>query len=109
MPQDHWWALRQHKGLSARQKWLWGAGAVLLIAVLVLAIALAGGSSARRGCFTANLPGAMGAETVHQCGAEARQTCSTVRQSPRYPPVVVALIRDACRAGGLKTPAWPRG
>jgi hypothetical protein len=71
--------------------------ACLALALVGLGIyALASGSSARRDCVDVTFAGTVGADTIHACGARAKQIC----QSGAFPSITSEL-GAACRRAGL--------
>jgi hypothetical protein len=87
-----------------------GVLAVVGVVGVVLAISFAtAGKSSGHGCIYATIPGAVGAQEVHECGATARQTCATVRapgaatvRAPgAYTAQAAATIAAECRKAGL--------
>lgn len=102
MPQNHAQRLREQTPMSARVK-LWIAGVMaVLVAAIVVAILLTTGGPTRLGCVDTYLPGVIGAQTFDECGADARRTCSTVRETEaQYGTVGQIIIEKACRKGHL--------
>jgi hypothetical protein len=76
-----------------------GAVAALVI-VLVVAIGIAGKSSAH-GCIHATIAGPVGAQEIDQCGAQARSTCLTANTSGTFAPQAARVIEQQCRKAGL--------
>jgi len=87
--------------LSKREKWMIGGVLVVVAAILVvLVISFASsGPSSSNGCIYATIPGAVGAEQVHQCGATARATCQSVHAA--YTAQAAQTIAAECRKAGL--------
>jgi hypothetical protein len=89
--------------LSGREKWMVGGvlGVVAALAVVLVLSFVAAGPSSRHGCIYANIPGAVGAEQVHQCGAAARETCRTVNAPGAYTRQAAHTLAVQCRKAGL--------
>ena len=102
MPQDHARSLREQKPMSRRAK-LWFAGlSALVIAAVAVAILLTTGGKTKLGCVNTYLPGIIGAQTLNECGQEARQTCATVKEQERqFGTVGQIIVEKACRKGHL--------
>ncbi len=101
MPQNHARSLRERAPLSRRQKWAAGLSGAVIIAAVTLLIVLSGGSKDQPGCISTFVPGVIGSQSIHACGAEARQTCDTLKGSVQYGSVGILLMEKACRAGHL--------
>ena len=89
--------------LSKREKWMVGGvlGVVAaLVVVLVISFASSGPSSGH-GCIYATIPGAVGAEQVHECGDTARATCRSVNAPGAYTPQAAQTLATQCRKAGL--------
>ncbi len=99
MPSESGFAYR----LSTREKWMVGGvlGVVAALAVVLVIAFLSAGPSSGHGCIYANIPGAVGAEQVHQCGAAARETCRTVKAPGAYTPQAAQTLAVQCRRAGL--------
>ena len=97
MPPGHGAASR----LSRREKWLVGGvlGAVAALAVVLVISFSSGGPSSSRGCIYATIPGAVGAQQIHQCGDSARATCQSVHAA--YTAQAAQAIAAECRKAGL--------
>ena len=76
-----------------------GVMAVIVVA-LVISLATAGTSSGH-GCIHATIPGAVGAEEINQCGAQARATCQGAEQPGAFTPASAAVVASECRKAGL--------
>ena len=103
LPPGHADAIAARRRLSAREKWILGGvlGAVVALA-LVLVISLAsGGPSSSRGCIYATIPADTGAQQVHQCGAQARDTCQSVYAPGAFTQQAAGAIASECRKAGL--------
>jgi hypothetical protein len=80
-----------------------GVVAALIVATLVsLSI---GSRSAGRGCFSVYVPGPVGSEEVHRCGADARTTCASAGTSSAFSSEAGRLIAAECRK--LRLPVGP--
>jgi hypothetical protein len=102
MPSDHARAVREHTPLSRRQRRLALLASTAVVALTAVVILLTTGGRPQLGCINTYLPGAMGAEALHECGAEARQTCATLHASLRqYGQVGELIMERACRVGHL--------
>jgi hypothetical protein len=77
-------------------------GALIVATVIALSV---GGHSAGRGCFDISVPGPVGAEEVHRCGADARTTCMSVRTPGAFGSEAARLIAIECRR--LRLPVGP--
>ena len=97
MPPDHA-VLRR---LSKREKWMIGGvlGVVAALALVLVVSFASSGPSSGHGCIYATIPGVVGAEQVHECGATARATCRSVHAA--YAPQAAQTIAAACRKAGL--------
>jgi flagellar basal body-associated protein FliL len=102
MPQNHARSLREQKPMSRRTK-LWITGVVtIVIAATAVAILLTTGGKTKLGCVETYLPGVIGAQTFDECGQDARQTCSTVKENEaQYGTVGQIIVEKACRKGEL--------
>jgi hypothetical protein len=89
--------------LTSRERRL--IAAVLgLVAALVVALVVAlatGGHASGHGCIHVTIPGAVGAEEIDQCGAQARETCLTARRPGSFSPSSTRVVTAACRQAGL--------
>jgi hypothetical protein len=102
MPQNHAQRLREQQPLSTRAKLWIGAVMALLVAGIAVAILLTTGGPTRLGCVDTYLPGVIGAQTFDECGADARRTCSTVKENEaQYGTVGQIIVEKACRKGHL--------
>ena len=87
--------------LSKRERWMIAGvlGVVVaLVVVLVISFASSGPSSAN-GCIYATVPGVVGAQQIHECGATAQATCQSVHAA--YPAQAAQTIAAECRKAGL--------
>jgi hypothetical protein len=71
---------------------------VVLAAIGLGAYALTSGSPARAGCIDVTFASTLGGARVHQCGAQARQTCS----SPGAVRGIGPQLAVACRRAGYR-------
>jgi hypothetical protein len=76
-------------------------GVVALLAVVVAVSLVSAGPSSGHGCIYANIPGAVGAEQVHECGATARDTCRSVNAPGAYTRQAAQTLAVQCRKAGL--------
>jgi hypothetical protein len=103
LPPGHGQTVASRRGLSKREKWMVGgvlATVVVIALVLVVALGTAGKSSAR-GCIYATIPGAVGAQEIDQCGAEARDTCQSAANPSSFTPQAARVVEAECRKAGL--------
>ena len=89
--------------LSRREKWMVGGvlGVVAALAVVLVISFVSSGPSSGHGCIYANIPGVVGAEQVHECGANARHTCQTVNAPGAYTRQAAHQVAAECRKAGL--------
>ena len=99
MPSEPGFARR----LSGRERWMVGGvlGVVAALAIALVISFVTAGPSSGHGCIYATIPGAVGAEQVHECGATARQTCRTVDTPGAFTAQAAATVAAACRKAGL--------
>jgi ABC-type Co2+ transport system permease subunit len=99
MPSDRIPAYR----LSRREKWMLGGvlGVVAALAVVLVISFVSSGPSSGHGCIYATIPGAVGAEQVHECGATARHTCQTLGAPGAYTRQAAHTLAVECRKAGL--------
>lgn len=99
MPSESGFAYR----LSRREKWMVGGvlSVVAALAVVLVISFVAAGPSSGHGCIYANIPGAVGAEQIHQCGATARETCGSVNAPGAYTHQAAQTLAVQCRKAGL--------
>lgn len=92
--------------LARREKWMLGGvlGVVAALAVVVVISLVSTGPTSGHGCIYANIPGAVGAEQVHECGDTARQTCRTVDAPGAYTRQAAHTLSVQCRKAGLPVP-----
>src|SRR5437763_13038179 len=96
MPPGQAEALRNRRGLTTRERWMVGGvlAAVAVVAlILVIAIGTTGKHSAH-GCIYATIPGAVGAQQISQCGADARATCQSASQPGAFTPQAARVIEE---------------
>ena len=87
--------------LSVREKWMVGGvlGVVAVIVVFLVISFASSGPASGNGCIYATVPGVVGAEQIHECGATARATCQSVHVA--YTPQAAQTVAAACRKAGL--------
>jgi hypothetical protein len=76
-------------------------GVVAVLAVVLVISFVSSGPTSGHGCIYANIPGAVGAEQVHECGATARDTCRSVNAPGAYTPQAARTLAAQCRKAGL--------
>jgi hypothetical protein len=89
--------------LSRREKWMLGGvlGVVAALAVVLVISFVSSGPASGHGCIYANIPGAVGAEQVHECGANARQTCRSLDAPGAYTHQAAHTLAVECGKAGL--------
>jgi hypothetical protein len=89
--------------LSKREKWMVGGvlGVVAALVVVLVISFVGSGPSSGHGCIYANIPGAVGAEQVHECGDTARATCRSVNRPGAYTHQAAQTLAAECRKAGL--------
>jgi hypothetical protein len=89
--------------LSRREKWMVGGvlGVVAALAVVLVISLVSSGPSSGHGCIYATIPGAVGAEQVHECGANARHTCGSINAPGAYTRQAARTLAVECRKAGL--------
>jgi ABC-type Co2+ transport system permease subunit len=89
--------------LSKREKWMVGGvlGVVAALAVVLVISFVSPGPSSGHGCIYATIPGSVGAEQVHECGATARNTCGSVNAPGAYTRQAAQTLATECRKAGL--------
>lgn len=103
LPPGHAQTLAAPRQLSRREKRLIaGVLAVVAAIVLVLAVSISvGGQASAHGCIHATVPGAVGAQEIDQCGAQARATCQSAERPGSFTPGSARVIAAECRKAGL--------
>jgi hypothetical protein len=76
-------------------------GVVAALAVVLVISFVSAGPSSGHGCIYATIPGAVGAEQVHDCGATARATCRSVNAPGAYTAQAAHTLAAECRKAGL--------
>jgi hypothetical protein len=74
---------------------------VAALAVVLIISFVSAGPSSGHGCIYATIPGAVGAEQVHECGATARDTCGSVNAPGAYTRQAARTLARECRKAGL--------
>jgi hypothetical protein len=103
LPPGHAESIRLGRRLSVREKRLLG-GVLGVVAALVVVLVIAlstGGQSSAHGCIYLTIPAATGAQQISQCGAPARETCSTARTPGAFTEQAARMVSAACRKAGL--------
>jgi hypothetical protein len=103
LPPGHGQVVAGPRRLTLREKRLI-ASVLAVVSVIVVALIVslaAGGRASARGCIHATIPGAVGAQEIDQCGAQARATCRTANQSGSFTPASARVIAAECRKAGL--------
>lgn len=103
LPPGHAQAAAAPRRLSPREKRLIG-GVLVAVAALVIVLAIsigAGGRASAHGCIHATIPGAVGAQEIDQCGAQARETCQTVEAPRSFTAASARVVAAECRKAGL--------
>ena len=105
IPPGHLETIRTRRALTARDKGMIGAVlAVLAIGAIALVISFATAApDSSNGCIYVTLPAATGAQQINQCGAQARDTCASVRTPGAFTTGAANSIAAACRKAGLPT------
>ncbi len=79
-------------------------GVLGLVAAIVVALVISigtAGSSSGHGCIHTTIPGAVGAQEIDECGAQARATCQTAEQPGSFTQASARAVASACRRAGL--------
>ena len=76
-------------------------GVVAALAVVLVISFASSGPGSGHGCIYATIPGAVGAQQVHECGAGARATCQAVNAPGAYTRQAAQTIAAECRKAGL--------
>jgi hypothetical protein len=103
LPSGHRQPIAAPRRLTAREKRLIG-GVLALVAALVVALAVSlgtGGRTSARGCIHVTIPGAVGAQEIDQCGAQARDTCATALRPGSFTSASARVVAAECRKAGL--------
>ena len=77
-------------------------GAVVVLAVVLVISLASSGPGSKSGCIYATIPADTGAEQIHQCGAQARDTCQLVFTRGAYTQQAAQAIATQCRKAGLR-------
>jgi hypothetical protein len=103
LPPGHADAVAARRHLTSREKWMVrGVLAAVLALALVLVISFSsGGPSSRGGCVYATIPADTGAQQIHECGAQARDTCQSVYATGSFTQQAAAVLASECRKAGL--------
>jgi hypothetical protein len=103
IPPGHAETLRAHRRLSKREVWMVGGvlGVVIALAVVLVISLASSGPGSKSGCIYATIPADTGAEQVHQCGTQARDTCQSVFAAGAYTRQAAQAIASECRKAGL--------
>lgn len=103
LPPGHAQSLAAPRRLTRREKGMIRAvlGGLAAIAVVLLISILTAGTSSAHGCIHATIPGAVGAQEIDQCGAQARSTCQTVQRPGAFPAASARVIAAECRKAGI--------
>jgi hypothetical protein len=76
-------------------------GVVAALAVVVVISLASTAPSSGHGCIYATIPGAVGAEQVHECGDTARHTCRTLNAPGAYTRQAAHTLAVQCGKAGL--------
>ena len=76
-------------------------GVVAALAVALVISLVTPGPSSGHGCIYATIPGAVGAQQVHECGATARATCGSVYAPGAFTAQAARVVAAECRKAGL--------
>jgi hypothetical protein len=89
--------------MSRRERWMVGGvgGVVAALAVVLVISLVSPGPSSGHGCIYATIPGAVGAQQVHECGATARSTCQSVFAPGAFTRQAATAVAAECRKAGL--------
>jgi hypothetical protein len=89
--------------LSKRERWMVGGvlAVVAALAVVLVISFVSPGPTSANGCIYATIPGAVGAQQVHECGASARSTCRTVNAPGAYAAQAAHTLAAECRKAAL--------
>jgi hypothetical protein len=103
LPPGHAQEISSRRSLSAREKWMVG-GVLAMVAAVILILLISIGSTGKtsaHGCIYATIPGAVGAQEVNECGADARATCQSVGTPGAFTAQAARAIAVQCRKAGL--------
>jgi hypothetical protein len=103
LPPGHAQVLTGPRRLTVREKRLI-AGVLAVVAAIVVALVISiatAGSASGHGCIHTTIPGAVGAQEIDQCGAQARATCQTVDQPGSFTAPSARVVAAECRKAGL--------
>ncbi len=111
IPPGHAETLRTRRRLSPREIWMIsGVASAVVVLAIVLVISLASsGPGSKSGCIYATIPAATGAQQLHECGAQARDTCQSVFAAGAYTHQAAQAIASECRKAGLPVGSSNRG
>jgi hypothetical protein len=104
LPPGHAEAISVRRRLSAREKRMVG-GVLGLVAALALAFVVSlavSGPTSTHGCIYATIAGDVGAQQIHECGADARATCQSVNTPGAFTAQAAPVVAAACRKAGLR-------
>jgi hypothetical protein len=103
IPPGHAETIRAGRRLSNREIWMITgvAGAVVVLAIVLVISLASSGPTSKAGCIYATIPADTGAEQVHQCGTQARDTCQSVFAAGAYTHQAAQAIASECRKAGL--------
>jgi hypothetical protein len=105
LPPGHLESVRAGRALSKREKRIVGAG-LAAVGALAVALVIAFTTAAPRsagGCIYVTIPAATGAQQIHECGEQARATCTSARVPGAFTSGAAQTIVAACRKAGLPT------
>jgi hypothetical protein len=103
MPPGHSRTIRARRPISARERLVIFAVLGVLVAVGIgIGIGIATSSpTSSNGCVHATIAGPVGAETIDQCGAEAKALCSSL-STRGFSAQAVETLTAECRKAGLR-------
>jgi hypothetical protein len=103
LPPGHAQTIAVRRRLSTREKRMVG-GVLGLVAALALAFVISlavSGPSSNHGCIYATIAGEVGAQQIHECGADARAMCQSVNTPGAFTAQAAPVVASACRKAGL--------
>jgi hypothetical protein len=103
LPPGHAQVIAGPRRLTTREKRLI-AGVLTVVAAIVLALVISiatAGTASGRGCIHTTIPGAVGAQEIDQCGAQARATCQTAGRPGSFTAASARVVAAQCRKAGL--------